>query len=126
LYNIKRRRIIMSRKRVDKIVVVDIEATCWEGKAPENQKNEIIEVGICTLDVSTYQIEDVDGIIIKPKYSKVSEFCTSLTGLTQEIVDKGCSFQEACKILRSKYRTKLRAWGSWGDVCLPNPILHNS
>ena len=36
----------MARK-LDKIVVVDIEATCWEGKPPEKQESDIIEVGIC-------------------------------------------------------------------------------
>lgn len=32
----------------DKVIVIDIEATCWEkGQTPENQKREIIEIGIC-------------------------------------------------------------------------------
>lgn len=42
----------MARK-LDYIVVVDIEATCWEGKVPEGMSSDIIEVGVCLLDVNS-------------------------------------------------------------------------
>ena len=29
---------------LDKIIVVDIEATCWEGKPPQGMHNDIIEI----------------------------------------------------------------------------------
>lgn len=45
----------------------------------------------------------------------VSPFCTQLTTLTQEQVDQGISFAQACQILRSEYATKLRTWASYGD-----------
>ena len=35
---------IMARK-LDRILVVDIEATCWEGNPPPGQTSEIIEIG---------------------------------------------------------------------------------
>ena len=44
--------------KLDKILVVDIEATCWEGKPPAGEQNEIIEVGICLPGCS---IRGVDG-----------------------------------------------------------------
>ncbi|WP_335338728.1 hypothetical protein [Flavobacterium covae] len=31
-------------KLLDKILVVDIEATCWEGKLPEGMISDIIEM----------------------------------------------------------------------------------
>ena len=38
--------------RKDKLLVVDLEATCWEGyNAPAGQKNEILEIGVCLLDL---------------------------------------------------------------------------
>ena len=35
------------------IIIIDLEATCWNGKIPAGQVNEIIEIGICVLDTST-------------------------------------------------------------------------
>ncbi|QYS89362.1 hypothetical protein [Flavobacterium davisii] len=45
-------------KLLDKILVVDIEATCWEGKLPEGMISDIIEIGVCLLDVQTGEISD--------------------------------------------------------------------
>jgi hypothetical protein len=43
---------IMARKP-DRILVIDTEATCWEGSSPPGQISEIIEIGLCVLDVPT-------------------------------------------------------------------------
>ena len=83
----------------DKLIVVDLEATCWKKQPPPGQQNEIIEVGVCLLDTETLAIEDNRGILVKPTRSKVSEFCTKLTSLTQEMVDDGVSFAESCATL---------------------------
>ena len=66
----------MSRS-LDKILVVDIESTCWEGGyAQRGQISEIIEVGLCTLDVSKLRREDKCAIMVKPMKSRISEFCS--------------------------------------------------
>lgn len=88
-------------KKLDKILVVDIEATCWNGPNPPGMKNDIIEIGICLLDIHTGDITDNRGIIVKPERSEVSEFCTELTTITPEMVtEQGISFKEACAILK--------------------------
>lgn len=98
----------------EQILVIDIEATCWEDKIPKGQKNEIIEVGICILDTTfSYERVSSDSIIVKPQ-SEVSEFCTQLTTLTQADVDKGISLKEACDILQTKYLSKQYPWASYG------------
>jgi inhibitor of KinA sporulation pathway (predicted exonuclease) len=97
------------------INVIDIEATCWEGKTPPGQESESIEIGICTLEVSTGKKIDRDSILIKPERSTVSDFCTQLTTLTPEQVDQGISFKEGCKLLRSKYLSRDRVWASYGQ-----------
>lgn len=99
----------------DKILICDLEATCWEENPPPNAESEIIEIGICILDLKTLSIEDNEGIIVKPEWSTVSEFCTKLTTLKQEDVDKGISLNDACQILRKKYNSKNRAWASYGE-----------
>jgi inhibitor of KinA sporulation pathway (predicted exonuclease) len=103
----------MARK-LDKILVVDIEATCWQGDPPAGQINEIIEVGICLLDIKTYEITANRGIIVKPENSKISPFCTELTTITQEMVDYGITLKEACAILENDYESGQRVWCSYG------------
>ena len=35
-------------ERLDEVVVIDVEATCWSGPPPAGQTQDIIEVGLCT------------------------------------------------------------------------------
>lgn len=100
---------------LDQIVIIDIEATCWRRKPPKNQTNEIIEIGICMLDIATTERLAKESILVKPTRSAVSRFCTDLTTLTQDMVDEGIDFASACQHLIDKYGTKYRAWASYGD-----------
>lgn len=101
--------------KYDQIIVIDIESTCWKDDIPQGQISEIIEVGVSPLDISTGSILQGESIIVKPMYSEVSEFCTELTGFTQEDVDKGITFEDACNILIDKYLTQKRVWASYGN-----------
>jgi len=48
---------------LSKIVIVDIECTCWEkDKQPLNMQQEIIEFGICTLDLKTLKMENLRSL----------------------------------------------------------------
>jgi inhibitor of KinA sporulation pathway (predicted exonuclease) len=102
-------------RTLDQILVIDIEATCWEGEPPAGQENEIIEVGICLLNPRSGERSEKASYLVKPERSKVSEFCQKLTTLTQEQVDQGISFREVCSILKNKYQSKDRLWASYGD-----------
>ena len=108
-------RNILARK-LDQILVVDIEATCWPGPTPEGQQSEIIEIGVCPLDVVTGDLLEKRSILVRPERSKVSEFCTELTGLTQkQVMNKGLPFNKACALLEREYGSKKRMWASYGD-----------
>jgi len=39
-------------KKLDKIIIVDIEATCWDKSVPVGMESDIIERGICLLDLA--------------------------------------------------------------------------
>ncbi len=101
-------------RSLNRLIVVDIEATCWESGAP-SQQNEIIEIGICPIDLISLTPEKASSILVRPVFSTVSEFCTKLTSLTQEEVDKGISFKAACNLLRNHHKTPNMTWGSWGN-----------
>ena len=70
-------------KKLDQILVIDIESTCWEETPPSGQENEIIEIGICPIDIATGERLEKESILVKPERSQVSEFCTNPTTLTQ-------------------------------------------
>ncbi len=97
------------------LLVVDLEATCWRKRAPEAETSEIIEIGIAPLNLKTLEVGDKTSIIVRPVESKVSEFCTELTTLTQSEVDAGTSFRKACTELLTKHRSGARMWASFGE-----------
>jgi len=100
----------------DIALVIDLEATCWMGTPPEGMRNEIIEIGIAGVDYKTKEIVFKESILIKPKCSEISEFCTKLTTIDQKLIDKeGIEFEEACKILRTKFKSRDRVYLSWGE-----------
>ncbi len=102
-------------KSTDNILVIDLEATCWDGPIPQGQVNEIIEIGICVLHRKTGEISNNQGILIKPERSQISPFCTELTTITQELLDQeGISFAAACEILRTAYHGHQYTWASYG------------
>jgi inhibitor of KinA sporulation pathway (predicted exonuclease) len=100
---------------LDKVVVVDLEATCWEGQPPAGEQPEIIEIGVCLLDTSRGTREDKRSIMVKPRRSRVSPFCTKLTTLTQADVDKGIPLADAVAELEKLGKNRGRTWASWGD-----------
>jgi inhibitor of KinA sporulation pathway (predicted exonuclease) len=102
-------------KKLDRILVVDLEATCWEGDPPPGQDREIIEIGLCVLDVATGRRLENPSFIVRPLHSTVSAYCTRLTTLTQEDVADGISLAEACLMLEKRYRAHDRVWASYGD-----------
>lgn len=102
-------------KKLDQILIIDVESTCWNGSPPPGQENEIIEIGVCLLEIASSERVARESILVKPERSTVSSFCTQLTTLTQAQVDAGISFKEACSLLKSKYLSKERTWASYGD-----------
>ena len=98
----------------NKFLIVDLEATCWDTKPyPDGMVSEIIEYGLCEIDLNTLTILDNYSILVKPEFSTVSEFCTKLTGHTQENLDaNGIDHFDALDILSSKYYNV--SWGSYG------------
>lgn len=100
---------------LESLLVVDLEATCWEELSPpQGETSEIIEIGICRLDLAS-GARDKASLIVRPVRSTVSPYCTRLTSLTPEAVANGLSFQGACEILRNDYNARQSVWASYGN-----------
>lgn len=100
---------------VDLLNVIDVEATCWEGKPPPGEVGEIIEIGLVVVDLAARKRISRHRIPVRAERSAVSPFCTELTGITQAEADAGVSFAEACGILAAEHAAGERPWASWGS-----------
>lgn len=107
----------MSKPFDPNVLVIDVEATCWE--PPEVQGvseiSEIIEIGIAVVNIKNLKIVNNSSILVKPQRSKVSNFCTKLTTLTQKQVDGGIPFEHALWALQDQFKCGDRTFVSWGD-----------
>jgi inhibitor of KinA sporulation pathway (predicted exonuclease) len=74
-------------------VIVDLEATCWEGR--ESNKNETIEIGAVLVNDKKQIISDFEQFVRPLMNPILSDFCKQLTSITQEQVDKAPYFYEA-------------------------------
>lgn len=102
--------------QLDKLLVIDLECTCWENEQPGNdERQDIIEIGICLFDLERGVIEDSEGLIVRPTRSTVSPFCERLTKISQAMVDDGLDFEQALAILRERFQSSIRPWASWGN-----------
>ena len=102
-------------KRLDQILVIDLESTCWEGPPPPGQASEIIEIGVCVVEVASLERVEKRSLLVKPVQSEVSEFCTRLTTLTADHLKEAGSLAEATRILKKEFFSQERLWASWGD-----------
>lgn len=69
-----------------KYIVLDLEATCWEGKG-HKRKSEIIEIGALSLDTAGEITGEFSRFIKPALHPELSGFCTQLTSITQADID---------------------------------------
>lgn len=107
----------MSNLRLDRLLVVDFEETCWDGAAPPGQETEIIEIGIAEiiLDEPVPTIGRTASYFVRPVQSEVSAYCTMLTGITPAMVRKqGRHLNEVIGTIRKNFGGGAKTWAAWG------------
>jgi len=107
----------------DRILTIDLEATCWEDQvAPDGQPQSVhnmepIEIG-CALATRDGVLLDSRSFLVRPtRYPKLSAFCQSLTGITQDMADAAPRFPEAIDTLNHWLGQPADSfiWCSWGN-----------
>jgi inhibitor of KinA sporulation pathway (predicted exonuclease) len=74
-------------------LIIDFEATCCDKGSVARNEMEIIEVGAVALDGNGPGIQSEFQSFIKPvRNPKLTEFCTSLTSIRQNMVDEADEF----------------------------------
>jgi inhibitor of KinA sporulation pathway (predicted exonuclease) len=107
----------MSDTESRRILYLDLELTCWEGGTPPpGQWSEIIQVGIVEVNTRTLSLTRSHNYFVKPCYSKVSAYCTELTGITQETVDRyGRPLVEVKRSILKQFGTSNKLVVAWGN-----------
>jgi len=81
------------------LLILDFEANCNSDGLPKPKPQEIIEFPTILYNVKTQRIDSEFHYYIKPQI-KLTEFCTKLTGITQDMVDNGKPFVEVLDLHR--------------------------
>ncbi len=98
------------------ILVVDLEATCWDDRPQSVDTMEVIEFGIAvaTIDGTLHANQ---GFYVQPSLNpKLSSFCQALTGISQCQVDAAPQYASAVidiNAFLAEY--DFSAWASWGQ-----------
>jgi inhibitor of KinA sporulation pathway (predicted exonuclease) len=103
---------------MSKILFVDIEMTCGYDPdlvSDEVRESEIIEFGVVEVDTFELVVTRQASYFVKPKLGHITQYCTDLTGITQEDVDSGLSLEKTAKLIRNAFGTKSKVWYAWGD-----------
>jgi inhibitor of KinA sporulation pathway (predicted exonuclease) len=89
-------RAVFDGKR--RIVVLDVEATCWK-RGVFSRKKETIEIGavLLLLDRDPSSWPEFQTFVRPHRLPHLSSFCRELTGITQENVDTAPTFPEALR-----------------------------
>lgn len=99
-------------------LVIDFEATCFKEQKIPREETEIIEFAAALVDKEGLEIVDEFDSFVKPVlHPQLESFCTELTTITQELVDKGYSFKTVYRLfLDWLARTPgKKLFCSWGD-----------
>jgi inhibitor of KinA sporulation pathway (predicted exonuclease) len=82
----------------DYYLIVDVEATCSNDGVVPRHEMEIIEVGAVMQSSRTFEIESEFRTFIRPvRHPVLTDFCTDLTGITQENVAGAPSYAKHSK-----------------------------
>lgn len=76
-------------------LVVDLEATCCDDGSIPNDERETIEIGAVTVSIITNEVVGTYERLIKPERHPVTDFCTQLTGISEEMLADKSGFPEA-------------------------------
>jgi inhibitor of KinA sporulation pathway (predicted exonuclease) len=98
------------------ILIVDLEATCWDDRPQTVEMMEVIEFGLAVASVYGALVDSA-SVLVRPQLSpRLSPFCEGLTGITQAMVESAPEYAQALTLVdRWCGQYSCDAWGSWGE-----------
>ena len=96
-------------------LVVDLEATCDQPQSFPRSETEIIEIGAVLVDAASLRPTREFQTFVRPvRHRTLTDFCTRLTSITQERVDRAPRFPQALASLARFAEDKGVLLCSWG------------
>ena len=80
-------------------VIVDLEATCWEGH--DKSRNETIEIGAVLVNSRGDLVSEFEQFVKPLKFPILSNFCKELTSISQNDVDTAPYFPQALEAFKN-------------------------
>jgi inhibitor of KinA sporulation pathway (predicted exonuclease) len=96
-------------------IYLDVEMTCWDSPPPLGMKQQIIEIGIVSMDLISLDIILEASYFVRPRQWDISPKCTALTGITKEDIQSARSFPEVIADLTEAFEPKTKLCGTWRD-----------
>lgn len=101
-----------------KLLVVDLEATCWERGAHVQEQMETIEIGALLVDpLGGVPTREFQCFVRPSRFPSLSAFCTQLTSIRQEDVDAaepfGAAFEAFVGWLGEPRGVRFASWGDY-------------
>jgi len=114
----------------ERIVIVDLEATCWDKAEHKPLEMETIEIGAVLVNNSYLEATKELDLFIRPtRHPMLSDFCRELTSISQEQVDMARPFpevwQQFLNWLGDNSGIWLASWGSFDPMQLKQDCAHH-
>jgi len=101
---------------IEQFVLLDLEATCWNDEQGNSKRTmEAIEIGAILTNLRG-EVLDTFQTFIQPVINPMlSDFCKSLTGISQNDMSGAAAYPEGIAFFDSWFSaTSALAWASWG------------
>lgn len=107
----------MNLNHYEHYLVLDLEATCCNQGTIKRHEMEIIEIGAVIVESQELRVLNEFQTFIRPvRHPILTDFCQSLTSITQLQVDQAPSYKKAIVHLQEWLSPYPHAiFGSWGD-----------
>ncbi|WP_288131587.1 3'-5' exonuclease [Microbulbifer sp.] len=107
---------LLNTDTIHQLLIVDLEATCWDDRPQTVEVMEVIEFGLA-LAAPNGEILTSHSQLVNPTINPVlSDFCRQLTGIDPGLVAMAPDFAQATELLDVWLAGKeYQAWASWGQ-----------
>jgi inhibitor of KinA sporulation pathway (predicted exonuclease) len=100
------------------LLIVDLEATCWDKGERSPQEMETIEIGALIVNLANRDIvREFNGFIRPMRNPILSNFCKNLTSINQKDVDAADTFpivfEKFLKWIGDLYKITFSSWGRY-------------
>lgn len=93
----------------NEVLIVSLKTTSHQSK------KEIIEFGIGEFSIKDRRLTEKMSVFVKPQASKLTDFCSNMTGVTASDLSDAVSFFDLYEFVSTNFDSKNLPWVSYGN-----------